>query len=925
MTMEKIEKIFTKLFFVLTIASFLLLGSQKCVSAATRFYLPSTGTPSISPATDGSWELTTGYISRNLVRTKISSSELIQSTAHNSSNGTDDVLIAQYISEDLPAGAISGTVKGVTKARSTNAAADLRTQIVIKVVSSDGSTVRGTLLSHDTGSLTSEWSTSGTLNSRLAPVALRTNTLSSVTAQANDHIVIEIGYRRHATVSTSYTGRLYFQDNASDLPESDSDTTTGDPWIEFSQDIFPSPTHTVEQGSWRWYSDSTPDGSMTALANENSAPTLTSSQMQNASIRLRTQIIETGGASGSGGVVVQYGGDGTNWNSLPAPSGGTGNQPNYWFRFADGTATGGNAVTSQLLSGTTESGKYHEDTGVSASVGASATHELDLTIGVRWPTPSETVKFRILYNGVPLTGGTEITLITSSVSDRPYTIDRAPVNGKTSSDIGKSAWPRQFYDGTRWWFFTKDESSANNLRYYYWDGPGNNWSAASTLDMGASGTDGRHSVAMATVSGVTHFYVHWGSSNSVSRFRRGIVSGTTITWDATQTLTQARRSHHHISVDDGGYVWAGGVKDNGGTPENLWVRRATNTDSVSAWESEVTITDASITAAKVVAIVGLASNRALVIWHSVDSLKYAVVSSTSVVSSGTIANPTRREDWGVTRSNGYVYLVHTDANDDTGDWVLQAFDEGSETWSTGPTWVKPVESTPSTDDGIAVVAVGNDIYAVGTFEGDWASDRVLYYQKYTGPGAGGSWSAGLTAMSPSGRGNGDRISPPLAAGNNLLLFTFDFADDDLDGNANAVEYHYLDVTPPTLVSVTMTSDGTVSYGTVAANQSKSTLDITDTQIVKNDGNVAEDFNIKTTAPAGWSLGASALTDTFVHEFSTNSGSNWTKFTTANSYQSLISNIAANGTQNLDLRFTAPNPSTSFTEKTLTVTVQAVEH
>lgn len=922
MNMWKIAKIFSSSI----LASFIaLLFMSPCeVNAATRFYLPSTGTPDISPSTDGSWELTTGFIRRDLVRTKISSTELIQSTAHDSSNGTDDVLIAQYISEALPAGDISGTVKGVTKARETNSAADLRTQVNIRVVSSDGTTVRGTLLSHDTGTLASEWSTSSTLSSRLVPVALRSNALTTVSAQENDRIVIEIGYRRHALVSTSYTGRLYFQDNASDLPESDSDATTGDPWIEFSQDIFDVPTHAVSQGNWRWYSDNTPDGSMTQLAAENSAPTLTGAQMQNANIRLRAQIVETGAASGSGGIVVQYSGDGTNWNSLPTPSGGTGNQPNYWFRFTNGAATAGDTITSQFLTGTTESGKYHEDTGVSASVGASATHELDLAIMVKWPAPAETVKFRILYNGTPLTGGTEITLVTSSVTDRPYTIDRAQISGNTSTDIGRSAWPRQFYDGTRWWFFTKDESSANNLRYYYWDGTGN-WSSVSTLDMGASGTDGRHSVAMDTVGSETHFYVHWGSSNSTARFRRGVVSGTSITWDATQTLTQARRSHHHIAVDDGGYVWVGGVKDNAGTPENLWVRRATSTDSVSAWEAEVTITDASITANKIVAIVGLASNRALVVWHSVDSLKYAVLSSTGVASSGTIANPARNEDWGLTRSNGYVYLVHTDANDDTGDWVLEAFDESLETWSTGPTWVKPVQATPSTDDGIAVVAVGDDIYAVSTFEGDWASDRVLFYQKYTGPGSSGSWAGSMTAFSPSGRGNGDRISPPLAAGNNKLLFTFDFADDDMVGNANAIEYHMIDVTPPVVVSVTITTDGTIAYGTLNSSQTKSTIELSDTQTAQNDGNVAEDFNIKTDSPVGWSLGASPLTDTFVHEFSTNSGSNWTKFVTAGSYQNLATNVAVDATQNFDLRFTAPNPSTSATQKTITITIQAVEN
>ena len=127
------------------------------------------------------------------------------------------------------------------------------------------------------------------------------------------------------------------------------------------------------------------------------------------------------------------------------------------------------------------------------------------------------------------------------------------------------------------------------------------------------------------------------------------------------------------------------------------------------------------------------------------------------------------------------------------------------------------------------------------------------------------------------------------------------------------------------VSVTITTDGTIAYGTLGPGESKSTITLSDTQTAQNDGNVAEDLNIKTDAPAGWSLGSSSSTDTFVHELSTNGGSNWTQFATADVYQTLVSNIAAGGTQNFDLRFTAPNPSNSTTQKTITITVQAVQH
>jgi hypothetical protein len=126
-----------------------------------------------------------------------------------------------------------------------------------------------------------------------------------------------------------------------------------------------------------------------------------------------------------------------------------------------------------------------------------------------------------------------------------------------------------------------------------------------------------------------------------------------------------------------------------------------------------------------------------------------------------------------------------------------------------------------------------------------------------------------------------------------------------------------------LISVSITSDGTIAYGVLNEGESKSTIDLSDTQTVQNDGNSVANFNIKTSAPSGWSLGLTAGPDTFVHEYSVNSGGNWTKLTTADSYQTLVGNIAVSATQNFDMRITAPNPSTSTTEKTINITIQAV--
>jgi hypothetical protein len=156
---------------------------------------------------------------------------------------------------------------------------------------------------------------------------------------------------------------------------------------------------------------------------------------------------------------------------------------------------------------------------------------------------------------------------------------------------------------------------------------------------------------------------------------------------------------------------------------------------------------------------------------------------------------------------------------------------------------------------------------------------------------------------------------------------FQLGGSQTETNASGGTYRYMAWrnASASIVSVSITSDGTVNYGTVAGGGSRSTIDIGDSQSTYNDGTVTEDYNIKTSVPSGWSLGTAAGVDTFVHEYSTNSGAAWTKMTTADSYQTLIANIAAQAAQTFDLRLTAPTSSTSGAQRSITVTIQAVQH
>lgn len=128
------------------------------------------------------------------------------------------------------------------------------------------------------------------------------------------------------------------------------------------------------------------------------------------------------------------------------------------------------------------------------------------------------------------------------------------------------------------------------------------------------------------------------------------------------------------------------------------------------------------------------------------------------------------------------------------------------------------------------------------------------------------------------------------------------------------------------ISVTV-ADGTVSYGIMVLNTSKSTTagDLNDLQTATNNGNVAEDLNIKGQNSADWTLagaaGANAYTQKFCIATCTTYPTNYTSLTT--NYQTLATAIATSGTRTFDLGLTTPTSTAVYTSQSVDVTVQAV--
>ncbi len=213
----------------------------------TRFYPESTGSgvlgygdPPISPGFDAAWGDTDDAVRRWLSHSgaQFSTPLVSEDTREVSATNPIDVLGVQLISARLAAQTISGTVKGQIRTSEENADADYRAQVVIRVVSEDGSSVIGTLLAADGSALSSEFAVTTLTNRKFPLAAVSPATLSSLAVSEGDRIVVEIGNRSHNSHTTNRQA-LFNLGSAptTDLAEDETTTTANRPWIEFSDDI----------------------------------------------------------------------------------------------------------------------------------------------------------------------------------------------------------------------------------------------------------------------------------------------------------------------------------------------------------------------------------------------------------------------------------------------------------------------------------------------------------------------------------------------------------------------------------------------------------------------------------------------------------------------------------------------------------------
>lgn len=197
---------------------------------ATRFYLPSSGTsPLPSLAVHTSWDYPDERVPGRMptATTKAQNSALGDFIHSFPSTATQDMCFAQWVSEPIEAYdfLVTDTWKFVVRNVEDSLSVDANTAIAVRVVSGDGSTVRGVLLSTATGG---EFAVA-------AATCAGGSTCAAVSALTGDRIVIELG-AHGVTPSTAYTATMRFGDPAAtaDFGWTGGLTTDLCPWVELS-------------------------------------------------------------------------------------------------------------------------------------------------------------------------------------------------------------------------------------------------------------------------------------------------------------------------------------------------------------------------------------------------------------------------------------------------------------------------------------------------------------------------------------------------------------------------------------------------------------------------------------------------------------------------------------------------------------------
>ena len=201
-----------------------------------RFYLPSTGAAAVSPAYYAmDYPCTTRLAA---VTTKITSAlTAFGQVSYGNTGVAKTAGIMQYVSAAQSARewTTADSIKCQGRCLATSNFTTAYLYLVIRVVSNDGGTFRGTLYA---GVSPTDWSEAwpGVNRSIAGGAGSHVHVQNSVKGQANDRIVMDIGLQGNQNSGWD-NSVIYFGDAVStDLPENETATDDYNAWIEFTEE-----------------------------------------------------------------------------------------------------------------------------------------------------------------------------------------------------------------------------------------------------------------------------------------------------------------------------------------------------------------------------------------------------------------------------------------------------------------------------------------------------------------------------------------------------------------------------------------------------------------------------------------------------------------------------------------------------------------
>lgn len=210
---------------------------------ATRFYFPvSSGSAAVEIAPDAGWAVTDDFLRGDSTRARTNTTLTTGDARTKNSTALSRRLDRQYVTDAISADqTIAGTFSAVFRCSESVSSHNSWLDFIIRVVSGDGTVVRGTLWAGSPA--TAVGGASNTESGEMPAGVFQTRfknalALTSVDALAGDRLVIEVGYKADSTSTTTASSIVYGDpDGVADHGLSSGISTPLVPWLELSQTL----------------------------------------------------------------------------------------------------------------------------------------------------------------------------------------------------------------------------------------------------------------------------------------------------------------------------------------------------------------------------------------------------------------------------------------------------------------------------------------------------------------------------------------------------------------------------------------------------------------------------------------------------------------------------------------------------------------